>query len=119
MTVLADIPMTVDVMRFAFFVVAGLYFGVAFAVLRRYFTSPPRSVLRRIHVIGVSIGTSILVAGSVGLVYELLGASLRWYGVPVGLLGITVITGSLILLFIDQAQNPRSDGGRSTDRRPA
>ena len=66
-----------DGLRFVFLVAAAIYAGLAFAVLRRYFTNPPRSRLRRYHVIGVSTGTTILVLGEAGYVIEHVGDTVR------------------------------------------
>lgn len=110
---LASLP---DSIRVVFLLTAGLYFGVAVAVMRRYFTSPPTSKLRRFHVIGVAAGTTLLVAGSAGDVVDRLGKPLVWYGAPIGFAGVALITAALASLYASQPAGPRPMGRRSTDR---
>jgi amino acid transporter len=92
-----------DALRVCFLTLAGLYFGVAVATLRRYMRNPPRSRLRKFHVWGVSMGVTVLIAGYCGLVVELLGQPLQWYGAPVAATGVALIIASLFVLYRDQS----------------
>jgi hypothetical protein len=93
-----------DVLRVAFLIAAGLYFGFAFAVMRRYVYNPPRSKLRKAHVWSVSGGTSLLIIGLCGLVLERFGEPLAWYGAPIGFVGLVCVLTGLVLLFRDQSE---------------
>ncbi|HZW09007.1 MAG TPA: hypothetical protein VFF69_03810 [Phycisphaerales bacterium] len=114
MTAASQVHDVADAFRVVFFVAAGLYLGVAVAVLRRYFEVPPQSRLRRAHVIGVSVGTTLLVLGMTGGTVERLGDPVTWYGFPVGFAGIVIITMALASLFVAEG-HPRPDGHRATD----
>jgi len=96
-----------EVVRISAFTVCGLFAGFTVATIRRYLQAPPRSKLRRIHVVGVSVGTSILVIGYVGLLIDLERAEhpIRWYGAPTVLLGVGIITLALAALFRDQSRS--------------
>lgn len=113
-----------DIFRAAFFVVAGVYFGIAGTVMWHYFRRAPTSPLRRLHVVGVSAGTSLLVVGAVGSVYERLGEELTWYASPIGFAGIVCVTAALGLLSAEQRRYRRRGGlgenlgRRTTDRDP-
>ncbi len=101
-----------ETVRVAFLIAAAVYFGIAFAVLRHYFAHAPTSRLRRYHVVGVSAGTSLLVVGLAGEVYDRLesDAPLVWYGAPTGFLGVACVTVALFLLFREQRRHNRRKG---------
>lgn len=104
-----------DLLRFAFLVAAAIYAGIAFAVLRRYFTHPPRSRLRRLHVIGVSAGTTIIVFGDAAYVAEHIGEPIFWYGAPISILGILTIIAALVALFVAESRGRRGFSPDATD----
>ncbi len=101
-----------EAFRVTFLIFAAVYFGIAFAVLRHYFRHAPTSRLRRYHVMGVSAGTSLLVAGMAGEVYDKLrnDEPLVWYGAPTGFLGVAFVTIALFLLFREQRRHNRRKG---------
>ena len=106
-----------DAIREVFFCLVAVYFGFAFRVMFRYFSAPPRSPYRRIHVVLVAAGTSVLVIGTAGLVHELMGEPLRWYGTPTAIVGIVLIIVALYALGKDPNVKERPHGQRSYDRK--
>jgi hypothetical protein len=113
--------------RTIFLISAGLYFGVAARVLIHYARNAPATRLRRWHVAGVSVGTSLMVAGFVGVVFELMqrGEPIRWYGAPIIFVGIVSVVAALAALSHEQrkhnrrkAQGGSNHGRRSVDRDP-
>ena len=104
--------MIADAIRYFYFALTGLYLGLACTVIRAYFSAPPRSQLRRLHVVCVAAGTSLLVIGHAGLSYQLLGHPLQWYGAPVGLAGTLLIVVALWVLHRDMRRRHRQHHAR-------
>jgi uncharacterized membrane protein YeiB len=120
------IDLTVAVRTIAF-IAAGLYFGVAARVLWHYARHAPVTKLRRWHVAGVSFGTTLMVAGFVGVIYERIQQAwpLAWYGAPVIFFGVVSVVAALAALSYEQRKHNRRKatggtnlGRRSVDRDP-
>lgn len=102
----------VEITRVVFLISAALYFGIAYRVLCHYFKHAPRTSLRRKHVIGVSLGTSLLVGGFAGTVLEKIADDdpLVWYGAPLGFAGVVSVTIALYILSREQRGFDRRKG---------